>query len=103
MCAWRRSSTACSTSAAVWFGVAGLPGQVLLVALILKDKAKLLVHRTARFPGYEDVVRPHALSRSVGDEPGLFRRTSARFIPTGPPPPPPGFSFKFPGFSSLGR
>jgi len=31
----------------------------LLIALILKDKAKLLVHPTARFPGHEDVVRPH--------------------------------------------
>src|SRR5208337_5597762 len=35
----------------------------LLIPLILKDKPKLLVHRTARFPGHDDVLPPPRLVR----------------------------------------
>ncbi|MGB6742390.1 MAG: hypothetical protein WBE38_01950, partial [Terracidiphilus sp.] len=41
---------------------------------------------------HNDVVRPHAQSRSVGDLPGLFRRTSARFITAQGPPPTPKYT-----------
>jgi hypothetical protein len=32
----------------------------LLIALILKDKAQLLLHHTARFPGHNSVLKPAA-------------------------------------------
>lgn len=35
-----------------------------------KIKAPLLFHHSARFPGHEDVVRPHALGCSVSHVPG---------------------------------
>ena len=68
-------------------GLAGnpeLPAQIshgLLIAFILKDKTQLLVHHTARFPGHEDVVRPHALRCSVRYVPSLFCQGCARSVP----------------------
>ena len=58
-----------------------------LFALILKDKAQLLFHHTARFPGHEDVVRPHALGCSVRNVPGSKCQRSARSVPPRPPTP----------------
>ena len=66
----------------------------LLIALILKDKAQLLIHNTARFPGHNDRSTAITPRCSVGDLPGLLCRTSARFIPPETPYPPPPFIFR---------
>ncbi len=66
----------------------------MLIALIIKHKAQLLFHNTARFPRHNDGCNAFSLRCSVGDALGLFRRTSARSVPKAHPPTPPPFTVK---------
>src|SRR5208337_2034201 len=61
----------------------------MLIALIIKHKAQLLFHNTARFPRHNDGCNAITLRCSVGDPPGLICRRSARSVPMGYPPLPP--------------
>jgi len=72
----------------------------LLIALIIKHKAQLLFHYTARFPGHEDVLPVLTPRCSVSDDPGSICQQSARSVPQGYPPSPP--SIKNLGLNSPG-
>jgi hypothetical protein len=52
-----------------------------LMPFILIDKPKLLVHRTARFPGQEIVSTPSRPRRSVSNVPGSKCQLRARSVP----------------------